>query len=79
MAGPEPQPVPRMAGYLPGVGAVDLDALCAHLASGKPVVPIIFYHIGQLVVDTLIAERLAKQPGPFQPAQSSELTQPLAE
>jgi sodium/bile acid cotransporter 7 len=27
------------------------------------VVPMVFYHVGQLVVDTLIAERLAKQPG----------------
>src|SRR5260221_3651147 len=35
-AASEPQPVPRMAGYLPGLGAVDLHALCAHLAPGKP-------------------------------------------
>src|ERR1700704_4176814 len=27
---PEPQSLPRMAGYLPDVGAVDLDQLCAH-------------------------------------------------
>src|SRR5215831_12498024 len=39
----EPRPVPRIAGYLPGEGAVDLDRLVARLSAGRPVVPIIFY------------------------------------
>ena len=39
----EPKPVPRLAGYLPGEGAVDLDRLVASLDPGRPVVPIIFY------------------------------------
>src|SRR5580704_9385183 len=38
-----PRPVPRMAGYLVGVGAVDLDRLIATLPPGHPVVPIVFY------------------------------------
>src|SRR3990172_3303067 len=33
---PRPQTVPRMAGYVPGKGAVTLDALAAALAPGKP-------------------------------------------
>src|SRR5262249_58315360 len=40
---PEPQPVPRLAGYLPGVGAIEIDRLPAALALGQPVIPIIFY------------------------------------
>ena len=39
----EPQPVPRLAGYLPGEGAVDIDRLAASLQAGHPVVPIVFY------------------------------------
>src|SRR5262249_51250943 len=38
---PQPQPVPRTAGYLPGVGAVDLDRLVASLVPGRLVVPIV--------------------------------------
>src|SRR5258708_11567998 len=56
----EPQPVPRMAGYLPGVGAVDLEALCAHLAPGKPVVPIIFYRALLLAADTSAIDALCE-------------------
>jgi cobaltochelatase CobN len=48
----EPKPVPRLAGYLPGEGAVDLDGLCASLEPGKPVVPIIFYRALLLASDT---------------------------
>src|SRR5262249_56678578 len=40
---PAPRSVPRLAGYLPGQGAVDLDALAAALAPDRPVGPIIFY------------------------------------
>ncbi len=48
----EPTPVPRLAGYLPGEGAVDLDRLCASLESGRPVVPIVFYRALLLASDT---------------------------
>src|SRR6266545_1094351 len=40
---PEPRPVPRTAGYIPGEGAVDLDRLASFCAKGRPCVPIIFY------------------------------------
>src|SRR3984957_19965980 len=46
-----PQPVPRMAGYLMREGAVDLDRLMATLASGRPVVPIVFYRSMLLAAD----------------------------
>src|ERR1700726_1752291 len=39
----EPQPVPRLAGYLPGEGAGDIERLIASLKAGHPVVPVIFY------------------------------------
>ncbi len=48
----EPQPVPRMAGYLPGAGAVEFDRLAAQLTPGQPVVPIIFYRALLLAADT---------------------------
>jgi cobaltochelatase CobN len=48
---PEPQPVPRMAGYRPGTGAVDLDVLAASLAPGRPVVPIVLYRSMLLAAD----------------------------
>src|SRR5208282_4506069 len=47
-----PRPVPRLAGYLPAEGAVDLDRLVATLQSGKAVVPIIFYRAMLLAADT---------------------------
>ena len=56
----EPQPVPRMAGYLPGVGAVDLDRLAAQLAPGRPVVPIIFYRALLLAADTAAIDALCE-------------------
>ncbi len=46
-----PQPVPRMASYLMREGAVDLDALIATLAPGRPVVPIVFYRSMLLAAD----------------------------
>ena len=49
---PEPTPLPRMAGYLPGEGAVEIDRLAAALEHGKPVVPIIFYRAMLLAADT---------------------------
>jgi cobaltochelatase CobN len=48
----EPKPLPRCAGYLPGEGAVDLARLTASLASGRPVVPIVFYRALLLASDT---------------------------
>ncbi len=48
----EPTAVPRLAGYVPGTGAVDLDRLAAALEPGKPVVPIIFYRATLLAADT---------------------------
>jgi cobaltochelatase CobN len=47
-----PQPVPRLAGYLPGRGAVGLDQLIDALPAGRPVVPIIFYRAALLAADT---------------------------
>jgi cobaltochelatase CobN len=48
----EPRPVPRLAGYLPGEGAVELDRLIASLPQDRPVVPIIFYRALLLAADT---------------------------
>ena len=47
-----PKTVPRMAGYLPGKGAITLDRLQIALAAGKPVVPIVFYRAALLAADT---------------------------
>src|SRR4051812_47679665 len=48
---PAPRPVPRLAGYLPDLGAVDLDRLAAALLPGRPVVPIVFYRSILLAAD----------------------------
>ncbi len=48
----EPEAVPRLAGYLPGNGAVGLDRLVSSLKPGQPVVPIIFYRAMLLAADT---------------------------
>jgi cobaltochelatase CobN len=48
----EPQPVPRLAGYLANEGAVNLDRLIASLQAGHPVVPIVFYRALLLADDT---------------------------
>jgi cobaltochelatase CobN len=47
-----PKPLPRLAGYVPGTGAVELEQLIASLDSKKPVVPIIFYRSMLLASDT---------------------------
>src|ERR1700733_3367982 len=47
----EPAPLPRLAGYLPGEGAVDLARLTATLGPGKQVVPVIFYRAMLLADD----------------------------
>jgi cobaltochelatase CobN len=54
----EPAPVPRLAGYLPDEGAVEIDRLVAHLAPGRPVVPIIFYRAPLLASDTAAIDAL---------------------
>jgi cobaltochelatase CobN len=54
----KPQPVPRLAGYLPGEGAVDLDRLTASLQAGHPVVPIVFYRALLLADDTAPVDAL---------------------
>jgi cobaltochelatase CobN len=54
----EPQPVPRLAGYLPGEGAVDIERLAASLQAGHPVVPIIFYRALLLADDTAPVDAL---------------------
>ena len=54
----EPQPVPRLAGYLPGEGAVDIEQLAASLQAGHPVVPIIFYRALLLADDTAPVDAL---------------------
>jgi cobaltochelatase CobN len=54
----EPRPLPRLAAYLPGTGAIDLDRLATALAPGKPVVPIVFYRALLLAADTAPIEAL---------------------
>src|SRR3984957_11429936 len=54
----EPQPVPRLAGYLPGEGAVDIERLIASLKAGHPVVPIVFYRALLLADDTAPVDAL---------------------
>src|SRR5215467_8964761 len=48
----EPTPLPRLAGYLPDAGAIDIERLAASLAPDHPVVPIIFYRALLLADDT---------------------------
>jgi cobaltochelatase CobN len=54
----EPQPVPRCAGYLPDVGAIDLDRLVASLPARRPVVAVIFYRALLLAADTAAIDAL---------------------
>jgi len=54
----EPQPVPRLAGYLPGEGAVDIERLMTSLQAGHPVVPIVFYRALLLADDTAPVDAL---------------------
>ena len=49
---PAPQPVPRMAGYVPGKGAVPMHVLRNEIATGLPLVPVIFYRSALLAADT---------------------------
>jgi cobaltochelatase CobN len=54
----EPALLPRLAGYWPGEGAIDLDRLASNLASGAPVVSIIFYRALLLADDTAAIDDL---------------------
>src|SRR6516164_6002038 len=54
----EPAPVPRLAGYLPGRGAVTLDRLVAALAPDRPVVPAVFYRAMLLAGETAPVDAL---------------------
>jgi cobaltochelatase CobN len=56
----EPAPLPRLAGYLPGEGAVDIERLAARLVPGRPVVPIIFYRALLLASDTAAIDALCE-------------------
>jgi cobaltochelatase CobN len=57
---PEPRPVPRTAGYIPGEGAVDLDRLVSFCQRGRPSVPIIFYRAMLLAADTAPIDALCR-------------------
>src|SRR2546427_561358 len=57
---PEPRPVPRTAGYIPGEGAVDLDRLVSFRQRGRPCVPIIFYRAMLLAADTAPIDALCR-------------------
>jgi cobaltochelatase CobN len=58
IATPAPRSVPRLAGYLPGAGAVDLERLAAALTPAKAVVPIIFYRALLLAADMAAVDAL---------------------
>ncbi|HEX3502995.1 MAG TPA: cobaltochelatase subunit CobN [Xanthobacteraceae bacterium] len=55
-----PKPLPRLAGYVPGTGAVALEQLVASLDPGKPVVPVIFYRAMLLASDTAPVDALCE-------------------
>ena len=57
---PEPRPVPRTAGYIPGQGAVDLERLVEFCQRGRPCVPIIFYRAMLLAADTAPIDALCR-------------------
>ena len=48
----EPEALPHVGGYLPGIGVVAFDRLQDALAPGCPVVPIVFYRAALLAADT---------------------------
>jgi cobaltochelatase CobN len=56
----QPEAVPRLAGYLPSQGAVELDRLVAALAPGRPVVPVVFYRAMLLAGDTAPIDALVE-------------------
>ena len=56
----EPHPLPRLAGYWPGVGAVEIERLAACLAPRRAVVPVIFYRALLLASDTAVIDALCE-------------------
>jgi cobaltochelatase CobN len=54
----DPAAVPRLAGYLPGEGALAIERLIEKLAPDRPVVPIIFYRAMLLAGDTAPVDAL---------------------
>jgi len=58
LAASEPRPVPRLAGYLPREGPINLERLAASLDPAKAVVPIIFYRALLLASDTAPVDAL---------------------
>ena len=57
---PAPRPLPRMAGYIPGEGAVDLDRLVAFCRRDRPRIPILFYRAMLLSADTAPIDALCR-------------------
>jgi cobaltochelatase CobN len=55
---PKPARVPRMAGYVPGKGAMPLHVLRNGIATGLPLVPVIFYRSALLAADTAAIDGL---------------------
>src|SRR4051794_7225797 len=56
----EPRTLPRMAGYIPGEGAVDLDRLVTFCRQDRPRVPILFYRAMLLAADTAPIDALCR-------------------
>jgi cobaltochelatase CobN len=56
----EPVPLPRLTAWWPGEGAMNLGRLAAHLAPGRPVVPIVFYRALLLADDTAAIDALCE-------------------
>ena len=54
----DPAPVPQLAGYLAGEGAMPVERLIERLAPDRPVVPIIFYRAMLLAGDTAPVDAL---------------------
>jgi cobaltochelatase CobN len=54
----DPAAVPRLAGYLPGEGALAVERLIESLAANRPVVPIVFYRAMLLAGDTAPVDAL---------------------
>ncbi len=58
---PRAETVPRVGGYVPGIGVVSLDALAGRLAPGRAVVPIVFYRAAVLSADTAPIDALCAE------------------
>src|SRR5262245_40586060 len=56
----EPRSIPRLAGYRPSTGAVDVETLAAQLPIGRPVIAIIFYRALLLAADTSAIDALCQ-------------------